>query len=193
MSTPNYLLRQKGSGPGAVISVIDKANDALLFEFVCTDQAKKKSGPAGCIAMGCLGVILTIVTESGDLDFGSDVSSNHTNWELRRPDGSVVFLFRKIRRGYDVFDGNESVGRIEWKKLKKIVEHEVILNDKLIATAVPDGLLRNEVRLEIPAGILAVLRQTKSFNTASLAEVYIRRELPEEEIAMVFGVALQWV
>jgi len=42
-------------------------------------------------------------------------------------------------------------------------------------------------------GRLATLKNTDSMTSSHYGEVFIKRELPEEELGLVFGVGLLWL
>lgn len=190
---PTYHYQKSGSGKEAHLLVLKGGGGELAYRFASMEKDKPaRSWKKGC-GLGCLGALLALFLGGGDLDFDGGSSPSPKSWQLERADGCVIFQVKKIRRGLDILRDDVSVGRIEWKKRKRVVDHQLLLGDRLIATAVPNGMLRNEVNIEIPGGTLAVLKQTQGLLNKNFGEVYLRRDLPEEELGLLLAVGLLWI
>lgn len=191
---PTYYYQRAGAGKESHLLVLNGSDGQRAYRFASTEQSKPPgSWKKGC-GLGCLGAVLALFIGDGDfLDFGGGSSPSPKSWQLERVDGTVVFQVKKIRRGLDILRDDVSVGRIEWKKRKRVVDHQVLWGDRLIGTAVPDGMMRNEVSIEIPGGTLAVLKQTQGLLRKNFGEVYLRRYLPEEELGLILAVGLLWL
>jgi hypothetical protein len=195
---PRYFFQQEGSGFDTNFLVLDAQTGQEIYRFASLEVAKEKkayaSGCKGYAGWGCLAGIVGLFTGEIDLDSeGSGNAPTPRKWELRRTDGSAVFQLQKIRQGFDILRTGSSIGRIEWKKFKKIVNHQLILGDHLLATEVPTGLFRNEIHLEMKSGRLATLKNTHSMTSTRYGELFIKRELAEDELGLVLAVGLLWL
>lgn len=197
---PKYQFKKEGTGKATNLIVLDAETGEEVYRFASIDPDKdkpeKSTGCANYLGWGCLLGFLGLIAGL-EFDFGGGTSGGYTpvpgKWDLRRVDGYVVYQLKDIRRGFDVLRDEVSIGRIEWKKRRKILNHQLILGDRLVATEVPTKLFRDEIHIEMETGRLATLKNTDSTTSPHYGEVFMKRELPEEELGLVLGVGLLWL
>jgi hypothetical protein len=195
---PKYIFRKEGSGKKTDFLILDAQTKQEMYRFASIDPEKDKpSNSPGCttyLGWGCFIGLISLLTGDLELSFGGGgYKPVPEKWELRRADGSAVFQLQEIRRGFDILRNDSSIGRIEWKKRKKIINHQLILGDRLLATEVPTKRLRNEVHIEMESGRLATLKNTDSMTSVDFGELFIKRELEEEELGLILAIGLLWL
>lgn len=195
---PKYIFRKEGTGYDTSFLVLDAQTEREAYRFASLEDTEKKGRDSpGCkeyLGWGCLAGLVGLFFGEINFEFGGSGSSPiPRKWAFRRADGYDIFQLHKIRRGFDVLRDGSSIGRIEWKKWQKIVNHQLILGDQLIATEIPTGLLRNEIHIEIENGRLATLKNTNSMTSTHFGEFFIKRELRDEELGLILGVGLLWL